>query len=72
MMIYSTYTWDLVQALESASPAPARHQPHLLIPSALCQASMFSSHEHASSMRITLFSLLGKIVMSGLSSVKAV
>ena len=38
---------------------------------ALCQASMFSSHGHASFMRITYFSLLEKIVMSGLSSVKA-
>ena len=38
---------------------------------ALCQASMFSSHGHVSSMRITLFSLLEKIVMSGLSSVNA-
>ena len=34
MMKYSSYTWDLVQALESASLPPARHQPHLLIPSA--------------------------------------
>ena len=34
MMKYSTYTWDLVRALESASLPPARHQPHLLIPSA--------------------------------------
>ena len=38
----------------------------------LCQASMFSSHGQASSMRITLFSLLEKIVMSGLSSENAV
>ena len=38
---------------------------------ALCQASMFSSHGQVSSMRITLFSLLEKIVMSGLSSVNA-
>ena len=37
----------------------------------LCQASMFSSHGHVSSMRITLFRLLEKIVMPGLSSVKA-
>ena len=37
----------------------------------LCQASMFSSHGHVSSMRITLFSLFEKIVMSGLSSVNA-
>ena len=43
---------------------------HLLI-LALCQPSMFSSHGHVSSMRITLFSLLEKIDMSGLSSVKA-
>ena len=33
---------------------------------ALCQASMFSSHGHVSSMRITFFSLLEKIVLSGL------
>ena len=38
---------------------------------ALCQASMFSSHGQVSSMRIILFSLLEKIVMSGLSSVNA-
>ena len=38
---------------------------------ALCQAFMVSSHGHVSSIRITFFSLLGKIVMSGLSSVKA-
>ena len=38
---------------------------------ALCQASMFSSHGHVSSMRSTLSSLLEKIVMSGLTSVKA-
>ena len=31
MMIYSTHTWDFLQALESASPASARHQPHPLI-----------------------------------------
>ena len=37
----------------------------------LCQASMFSSHGHVSSIRITLFSLFEKIVMSGLSSVNA-
>ena len=37
----------------------------------LRHASMFSSHGDVSSMRITLFSLLEKIVMSGLSSVKA-
>ena len=37
----------------------------------LCQASMFSSHGHVSSVRITLFSLFEKIVMSGLSSVNA-
>ena len=42
-----------------------------LLTLALCQASMFSSHGHVSSMRITLFSLLEKIVMSGLSSVNA-
>ena len=35
----------------------------------LSQASIFSLHGHISSMRITLFSLLKKIVMSGLSSV---
>ena len=34
MMKYSTYTWDLVRAVESASLPPARHQQHLLIPSA--------------------------------------
>ena len=34
MMKYSTYTWDLVWILESAPLPPARHQPHLLIPSA--------------------------------------
>ena len=34
MMLYSTYTWDLVRDLESTSPASARHQPHLLIQSA--------------------------------------
>ena len=34
MMKYSTYTWDLVWTLESAPLPPARHQPHLLIPSA--------------------------------------
>ena len=34
MMIYLTYTWDLVGALELTSLPPARHQPHLLIPSA--------------------------------------
>ena len=38
---------------------------------ALCQASMFFSHGHVSSMKITLLSLLEKMVMSGLSSVKA-
>ena len=38
---------------------------------ALCQPSMFSSHGHVRSMRITLFSLLEKIDISGLSSVKA-
>ena len=32
MVKYSTYTWDLVWTLASASPA--RHEPHLLIPSA--------------------------------------
>ena len=37
----------------------------------LRHASMFSSHGDVSSMRITLFSLLEKIVMSGLSSVNA-
>ena len=37
----------------------------------LCQASMFSSNGEVNSMRITLFSLLEKIVMSGLSSVNA-
>ena len=34
MMKYSTYTWNLVQAIESDPLPPARHQPHLLIPSA--------------------------------------
>ena len=38
---------------------------------ALWQVSMYCSHGHVSSMRITLFSLLEKIVMSGLSSVNA-
>ena len=38
----------------------------------LCQAFIFSSLGHVSSIRITLFSLLEKIVMSGLSSVNAV
>ena len=38
---------------------------------ALRQAYMFSSHGHVSSIRITLFSLLEKLVMSGLSSVKS-
>ena len=33
MMKYSTYTWDLVQALESASPASCK-TPATLIPSA--------------------------------------
>ena len=42
-----------------------------LLTLALCQTSMFSSHGHVSSMRITLFSLFEKIVMSGLSSVNA-
>ena len=37
---------------------------------ALCQASTFFLHGHVSSMRITLFSLLEKTVMPGLSSVK--
>ena len=32
MMENLTYTWDLVQAFESVSPAPCRHQPHALIP----------------------------------------
>ena len=32
MMKYLTYTWDLVRALESASPASCK--THLLIPSA--------------------------------------
>ena len=36
MMKYSTYIWDLVRVLESASPASCktRHHPDLLIPSA--------------------------------------
>ena len=34
MMKYSTYTWDLVQALSQDSLPPARHQPHFMIPSA--------------------------------------
>ena len=42
-----------------------------LLTLAFCQASMFSSHGHVSSTRITLFSLLDKIVMSSLSSVNA-
>ena len=42
-----------------------------LLTSALCEASIFSSHGHVSSMRITLFSLLEKIVMAGLKSVNA-
>ena len=37
----------------------------------LCQASMFSSHGQVTSMAITLFTLLEKIVMSGLSWVNA-
>ena len=32
MMENFTYTWDLVQVLESVSPASCRHQPHALIP----------------------------------------
>ena len=38
---------------------------------ALCQASICCSHGHVSSMKITFFSLLEKIVMSGFSLVKA-
>ena len=35
MMKYSTYTWDLVLAFELVHPLPpAKHQLHLLIPSA--------------------------------------
>ena len=37
----------------------------------LCQDSIFSSQEHVSSMRITFLKLFEKIVMSGLSWVKA-
>ena len=37
----------------------------------LCQASIFPSHGHVSSMGIILFSLLVKMVISGLSSGKA-
>ena len=33
MMIYWVFTWDLVEALQSASLPPARHQPHPLTPS---------------------------------------
>ena len=40
-----------------------------LLTLALHRASKFSSHGHVSSMRITLFSWLEKIVMSGFSSV---
>ena len=32
MMKYSTFSWYLVHDLESTS-VPARHQPHILIPS---------------------------------------
>ena len=34
MMKHSTYIWDLLWAFESASLPPAKHQAHLLIPSA--------------------------------------
>ena len=37
----------------------------------LCQASIFSLYGHVSSMRITLFSFLEKIIISGLSSENA-
>ena len=33
MMRYSTYTWNLVQSIESASSPSCKTQPHLLIPS---------------------------------------
>ena len=42
-----------------------------LLTLALCQDSMFFWLGHVSSMRITIFSLLEKIIMSGLSSAKA-
>ena len=42
-----------------------------LLTLALCQASVLSSHGQVSYMRITLFSLLEKIVMSALHSVNA-
>ena len=44
---------------------------YLLISVLLCQDSIFSLQGHGSSMRITFLKLFEKIVMSGLSSVKA-
>ena len=44
---------------------------YLLISVLLCQDSIFSLQGHGSSMRITFLKLFEKIVMSGLSRVKA-
>ena len=59
MMKYSTYTWDLVHTIESASLPPPRHQPHLLSPTAksISQKKAWNAEIRCNSQQIVLYCL---------------
>ena len=68
---YSTYTWDLVQALIEHSLPPARRQPHLLIPSAqtINKEKEKNPEMRPNSQQIVLYCLGLHTQNSGLSGV---